>query len=98
MPAEFLFPTTVRWMASLPSEFQAVAIGKAYPRIANVLAALWTRPDALTSYLNELLADKRGRRQGFPIRVLGELHALRAYYATFHPVRSGVAGEPSQTR
>ena len=83
MPAEFLFPATVRWLASLPPEFPATAIGKTFPRIANMLAALWTRPDALTNYLSELLTDKRGRRQGFPITVLAELHALRAYCAWF---------------
>lgn len=92
MPAAFLFPATARWMASLPFEFQPTAIGVAFPRIANVLASLWTRPDALTSYLNELLIDKRGGRSGFPIKVLRELHALRAYYATLHPVK------PNQTR
>ena len=93
-PAEFLFPATVRWMASLQFEVQATAIGKDFPRIANVLAALWTRPDELTSYLNELLVDKRGRRQGFPIRVLGELDALRAHYAVLHLDRSNVGDEP----
>lgn len=92
-PAEFLFPATVRWMASLPSGSQATAIGKDFPRIANMLAALWTRPDAMTSYLNELLTDKRGRRQGFPNRVLAELHALRAHYTTLHRTRSDFSDE-----
>jgi len=44
---------------------------------------LWSAPEELTSYLTELVVDKRRGRQGFPIRVLSELDALRAYYATF---------------
>jgi hypothetical protein len=95
-PAEFLFPTTMRWMVTLPSEFQPTAIGKAFPRIANTLAALWTRPEAFTSYLDDLLIDKRGARQGFPIDALAELHALRAYYAVSRPDRLVVRSRSEQ--
>ena len=95
-PAEFLFPTTMRWMATLPSGFQPMAIGRAFPRIANALAALWTRPDAFTSYLNDLLTDKRGARRGFPIDALAELHALRGYYAVSRPDHLVVQGRSEQ--
>ncbi len=84
-PLETLLPMTERWMAALP--FRPLAIAATFPRIANTLTALWTRPDALWAYLNDLLVDKRGGRQGFPINVLGELEGLRAYYATLHPDR-----------
>ena len=87
-PTEFLLPRTVRWMATLPLEFQPTATGEAFPRIANALAGVWFAPE-LTSYLDDLLASKRGRRQGFPVRVLGELHALRAYRATFLTAPAG---------
>lgn len=87
MPAETLLPATARWIGSLPVEFQPKTISEAFPRIANVLAALWTRRDAL-DYLNELLVDKRRGRQGFPMKVSGELHALRAYCATLDQARS----------
>ena len=97
-PAEFLFPTTMRWMATLPSEFQPTAIGEAFPRIANALAALWIRPDAFMSYLDDLLIDKRGGRQGFPIDALAELHALSGYYAVSRPDRSVVRGRAKQPR
>lgn len=97
-PAEFLLRTTVRWMEALPSEFQPTAIGKAFPRIANTLAALWTRPDAFTSYLDDLLIDKRGGRQGFPIEALTELHALAGYYAVARPDRSVVPGGSEEPR
>ena len=77
LPPEALLPATVRWMATLPSDF-----------IANALADRWSRPEALTSYLSELLVDTRGGRRGFPVRVLRELHALRALYAGLHSERS----------
>src|ERR1022692_595344 len=97
-PAEFLFPTTSRWMATLPSEFRPTAIGKAFPRIANALATFWTRPDAFTSYLDDLLIDKRGARQGFPTDALAELHALRAYYTVSRPDRLVVRGRSKERR
>jgi hypothetical protein len=90
VPAGFLFAATLRWMATLPLESRPTAIGEAYPRIANALAALWTRPEALTSYLNELLIDKRGGRRGFPAKVSRELGALRTHYATLHRARSDI--------
>jgi hypothetical protein len=68
-------------METLPPDFQPRQTSKTFPRIANALAALWSVPEQLTSYLDELLADKRGGRQGFPVRVLSELHALSAYNA-----------------
>ena len=81
--SEILLPRTTRWIATLPVDFQLTATAKAFPRIANELAALWSEQEELTGYLDELLVDRRGRRQGFPARVLSELHALRAYCATF---------------
>ena len=95
-PAEFLFPTTMRWIATLPSEFQPTAIGKAFSRIANALAALWTRQEAFTSYLDDLLIDKRGARRGFPIDALAELHALRTYYTVSRPHHLVVRGRSEQ--
>ena len=81
--SEILLPRTSRWIATLPVDFQVPATAEAFPRIANELAALWSEQEELTDYLDELLMDRRGRRQGFPARVLSELHALRAYCATF---------------
>jgi len=73
------------WIAALPVEFQPTATARAFPRIANQLATLWPMPGEMASYFIELLVDNRGGRQGFPIRVLSELHALRQYYASLHP-------------
>ena len=97
-PPEVLLPATAHWMSTLPVDFQPVAIAEAFPRIANQLAALWTRPDALTSQLNDLLVDTRGGRRGFPVRILRELHALRAYYAGLHPDRRDLWNRPKPVR
>lgn len=70
-------------MENLPPDFQPTQTSETFPRVANALAALSSAPEELTSYLDGLLVDKRGRRQGFPMRVLSELHALSAYYGTF---------------
>jgi hypothetical protein len=85
VPAQTLLAPTTRWLAALPFEVYPTAIATCFPRIANTLATFWARPDALTSYLSELLVDRRGGRKGFPLDVLNELYHLKAYYATLHP-------------
>jgi hypothetical protein len=87
-PPDFLFATTERWMASLPLEVQPRALARRFPRLANALAALWARPVEAADYLNDLLVDRRGGRQGFPLEVLDELHTLNAYYAALQPRRA----------
>ena len=98
LPLETLLPATTRWVETLPQEFQPTAIGETFPRIANALASLWTKPEALTSYLNDLLVDTRGGRRGFPVKVLRELHSLRALYAGLHPDRSDLWSRPKRAR
>jgi hypothetical protein len=95
-PAETLLAMTPCWMSKLPPECLPTATSKTFPRIANMLAMLWTRPDALKMYLDELLVDKRGSRRGFPGDVSSELQALAAYYATLHPERSAAWDEAKQ--
>lgn len=98
LPPETLLPSTTRWMETLPREFQPAAIGATFPRIANALASRWATPEALTNYLNDLLVDTRGGRRGFPVRVLRELHALKALYAGLHPDRSDLWSRPKRAR
>jgi hypothetical protein len=98
LPPEPLLPTTTRWIETLPQEFQPAAIGATFPRIANALASRWATPESLTSYLNDLLVDTRGGRRGFPVKVLRELHALRALYAGLHPNRSDLWSRPKRAR
>jgi hypothetical protein len=51
------------------------AIEQRFSRIATELATRWKRGD-IDDYLNSLLLDDRGNRQGFPAEVLEELMFL----------------------
>jgi hypothetical protein len=84
-PVNVVLPRTREWAESLPREVRLPALLRAYPRIANMIAAAWTDSAATSTYLDDLLIDRRGRRQGFPVDVLDELILLRTYYAALHP-------------
>jgi|SRR6516162_5149952 len=97
-PADVLLPTTIRWLAALPREVQPLALGDAFPRIANLLARLWPSASALNGYMSELLVDRRGGRKGFPVEILADLHRLRAYHRKLHPDEADLWDQPRLTR
>ena len=76
-PIDRLLPIAERWNGALPASLRPEALIAYYPRIANLLALQSSDRSALTAYLDELLVDRRGRRQGFPPPVLAELLRLR---------------------
>jgi hypothetical protein len=86
-PSSLPLPRTLTWAASLPEDVRPHELLRTYGRIANLIAASWNDPEATYSYLDELLVDRRGNRQGFPPSVMSELLALRTHYAGLH-VRS----------
>jgi len=51
------------------------AIERRFSRVAQELATRWKRDD-INTYLDSLLLDDRGNRQGFPAEVLEELMFL----------------------
>ena len=57
-----------------------------YPRIVEKIVALWGNSE-LDSYLNELMLDRRGDRQGFPPAVLMEIFALSNRHRALKPNR-----------
>ncbi|HXX84262.1 MAG TPA: hypothetical protein VEN29_09790 [Casimicrobiaceae bacterium] len=79
-PACKVLPRTLKWVASLPPNVQPTSLLRHYARIANVIAAAWRHTSSLHSYMDDLLGDKRGARQGFPPEVLRELVALKRYH------------------
>ena len=81
-PAKMLLPRTSMWLASLPSVVQPMALVHRFARIANFIAATWDDRKSFDSYMESLLTDKRGKRQGFPADVLAELVALQRYHDT----------------
>ena len=80
-PANVPLPRTLKWVESLPSSVKPAALLRHYAWIANVLAAAWDDPTAVTSYMDCLFRDERGDRKGFPPDVHGELLTLREYHA-----------------
>jgi hypothetical protein len=87
-PANGLLRPTMNWVSTLPADVRPNALLAKFPRIANLIAALWRDPDSLRRYVDDLLVDKRGKRQGFPLNILSELFALRAYYDELNPQAS----------
>jgi len=84
-PLNQQLPATAKWVATLPTEVQPLALLQSFPRIANALARLWQDDSALTLYLDELLVDRRGGRRGFPPEIQNELLTLRAYRGGGYP-------------
>lgn len=70
------------WIQQLPAEIRPKQLIVQYARIANKLAGLWPYPVACERFLNSLMIDERGDRQGFPPEVALELTALNVYYNT----------------
>lgn len=82
-----LLPQTAQWLQSLPEQARPTKCAEHYPRIANRLCKLWPSPLFLKDYLQDLVLDKRGGRQGFPHGITHELEALRRHYELLHPSR-----------
>ena len=87
-PANGLLRPTMNWASALPPDVRPNALLAKFPRIANLIAALWQDPNSLRRYIDDLLVDKRGNRKGFPVNILGELFALRAFYDELNPQSS----------
>jgi hypothetical protein len=87
-PANGLLKPTLAWASTLPNEIQPRALMQRFPRIANLLAAIWPDPNSFRRYIDDLLVDRRGNRQGFPVEILRELLELRGYYDEQYPDRT----------
>jgi hypothetical protein len=75
----------IAWLEQLPPSIAPVSLAIQYPRIVNRLSRFWDSPKMIEECFRELIVDKRGKRKGFPKKVLDELHALAQYYRTLHP-------------
>ena len=87
-PANVPLPRTVKWVESLPSSVKPTALLRHYARIANVLAAAWDDPTAVSSYMDCLFGYEREYRKGFPPDVANELLTLREYHANLNTEHS----------
>lgn len=91
--ADDLAAATFKWLATLPKEARPNALALKFPRIANRLAEIWKRPLQCERYMDDLITDGRGDRQGFPTDVVADLAALKKYFMkTNKTVHYGVWG------
>lgn len=74
---EALTGTTRLWLRKLPASLRPQRLCVLYPRLANAIAWHWRDPALRQELLDDLLADRRGGRQGFPKLVVMELRRLR---------------------
>ena len=89
-PANGLLRPTMNWVSTLRPDVRPNALLAKFPRIANLIAALWRDPNSLRRYIDDLLVDKRGNRQGFPLDILRRaIRPPRVLRRTAIPKRPG---------
>jgi hypothetical protein len=66
-------------LGSLPPGVAPVALAERFPRILNKIADTWATPTTLMQYLDGLLRDERGNRQGFPFDVAVDIMHLTSH-------------------
>ena len=81
---EPLSDAAAAWMATLPESVKPKQLALRYARLANRLCGLWKDPPRCERLLDELMMDRRGGRQGFPLVVANELATLRDHYFKLH--------------
>jgi GNAT superfamily N-acetyltransferase len=84
-PSEYdktLNRAALAWLDQLPRDLVPLSLAMRFPRIVNRLARFWDSPRAIDEYLDQLLVDRRGRRKGFPKRVIEDLSALARHVRT----------------
>ena len=88
-PNNVLLKYAAQWADTLPQDVQPRILMREYPRIANMVALLWTEPTrtAFDDYMESLLVERRGNRQGFPPAVVTDLLTLRAAFDDRHRPR-----------
>jgi hypothetical protein len=81
-PADYLLPISETWLKGLPHRVVPIALIAHFPRIVNLIAMQWNDNLSCPAYFEQLFADRRGSRQGFPQDVQRDLSRLRNYWYT----------------
>ena len=74
-----VLPLSLKWSNELPLHLRPINLIEKYPRIVNFIALEWNNPTAVCKYLDDLLIDHHGSRNGFPDEVRHELRILDDY-------------------
>ena len=69
------------WLHRLQADLRPLTLCEQFPRIANRLALCWDDHALTAKVFEELMADRRGNRRGFPADVKRELHELYKWSA-----------------
>jgi hypothetical protein len=76
---EALTGTTRAWLRRLPPGRRPQRLCCRFPRVANRIAWCWPDPKLTRQVFDDLLEDRRGRREGFPRAIVAELRRLRDF-------------------
>jgi hypothetical protein len=76
-------------IAKIPKDLSLIHVYSEYPRVLNKIASTWGNPREFYPYIDSLLMDSRGGRQGFPFAVARELNRLAQHYEQFVTRRPG---------
>ena len=69
-----------RWIMQIPEATRPIVLAQQFPRVLNHIIELWKRPLKCDDYLESLVIDQRGTRQGFPEDVTEELAKLKEFF------------------
>ena len=86
-PARRLLPLSEKWLDALPTDVFPGGLAEQYPRIVNYIAVQWNDLRWCPAYFEELLVDRRGGRQGFPVDVARDLQKLHDFWHGGHSAR-----------
>ena len=86
-PANYLLPSTLKWVRDLPVDVYPVTLASRYPRIVNLIAAQWNDRGGCPVIFDELLGDRRGGRSGFPPDAHRDIVCLQEYWYNGHGLR-----------
>ena len=71
---------THRWIHSIPSSLHPKQLCRNHPHLANRLALCWGDALRVQAFIDDVLIDKRGNRQGVSERVRTELLRLKKFH------------------
>ena len=68
------------WFIGLPEAVRPLQLSESFPCVCNRLAECWSCPESVLPFLDDLLTDKRGGRQGFPLPIIMEITKLKEHF------------------
>lgn len=69
-----------------PDKFPS-GLERRYPRVLNQIVLKWDCPKDMVEYLNDLVVDQRGTRQGFPAEILQEILFVSSLFESWRADR-----------